>query len=233
MTITDPATATTTGADLELTRDGVDSSFDNGAISGFNAWFFSAFEGLINMMAAPHKAAAFADLDADVVVEIGAGTGANFEHLPEGTTVHAVEPSRRMHERLIARADQTSIHLDLQAGGAERIDLPDGSVEEVICSLVLCTVDDVDAVLAEVGRVLAPGGRFRFVEHVAARGFRGWVQRRIHGPWGWLFEGCDPHRHTAEAVREAGFSEVTVEERKLRRSLFWPVNTAVWGIAVR
>lgn len=52
-------------------------------------------------------------------------------------------------------------------------------------------------------------------------------------PWGWLFEGCDPHRHTTGAVERAGFSTVRHERPKLRHSLSWPVNTAAWGIATR
>ncbi|UOE21883.1 methyltransferase domain-containing protein [Thermobifida halotolerans] len=113
--------------------------------------------------------------------------------------------------------------------------LPDASVDEVICSLVLCTVTDPRQVLEEVRRVLRPGGRFRFVEHVAAPpgSFRSRVQQAIRRPWGWLFEGCDPHRHTVDIVREAGFATLRVRERKFRRSPFWPVNTAVWGIATR
>lgn len=210
-----------------------DRSFDNGLISRFNAWFFTAFDGLINSVAAAHKDAAFDGLRAETVVELGSGTGANFDRLPVGATLHAVEPSRRMHDRLRARAAAADIDLVLHASGAERIDLPDSSVDEVICSLVLCTVADPEAVLAEVRRILRPGGRFRFVEHVADDGVRGGVQQLIRRPWAWLFEGCDTHRETAATVRAAGFSDVTIANRKLRRSPFWPVNNAIWGVAVR
>lgn len=82
-------------------------------------------------------------------------------------------------------------------------------------------------------RVLRPGGSFRFVEHVAAprAAIRRVVQRAIRRPWGWVFEGCDPGRHTVETIERAGFAAVRVEPRNFRRSLFWPVNTAVWGVA--
>ena len=213
-----------------------DSSFDHGAVSRFNAWFFTAFAGYINHVARRHKQAAFADLDTSgTIVEIGAGTGANLAHLPAGTHVVAVEPSRAMHARLQRRCAEAGIDATVVAGGAESIPLPDGSVDEVICSLVLCTVADPERVLDEVRRVLRPGGRFRFVEHVAAprRGVRRMIQRAIRRPWGWLFEGCRPDRHTIDAVRAAGFSEVRAEHRRFRRSLFFPVNTAVWGVAVR
>ena len=212
------------------------SAFDHGAISRFNAWFFTAFAGYINHVTRAHKLAAFGGLRAGAsVVEIGAGTGANLQYLPPGTHLYAVEPNLRMHELLLRRSAAAGVDVTVLATGAEAIPLPDASVDEVICSLVLCTVQDPDRVLAEVRRVLAPGGRFRFVEHVAAprRGIRERVQRGIRRPWGWLFEGCDPHRHTPETIERAGFTEVRFERRKLRHSVFWPVNTAAWGIAVR
>jgi SAM-dependent methyltransferase len=210
--------------------------FDHGAVSRFNAWFFTVFAGYLNHVARDHKQQAFGGLRSEAsVLEIGAGTGANLHHLPPGVHLYAVEPSLRMHDRLRRRCAAAGVDVTVLAVGAEAIPLPDASVDEVICSLVLCTAGDPDGVLAEVRRVLRPGGRFRFVEHVAAPrpGVRARVQRAIRRPWGWIFEGCDPHRDTPDAVARAGFSEVRVERRRLRHSVFWPVNTAAWGIAVR
>jgi hypothetical protein len=59
------------------------------------------------------------------------------------------------------------------------------------------------------------------------------VQRAIRRPWGWVFEGCNPGPHTVARLEAAGFRDLHVEHRKFRRSPFWPVNTAVWGLAVR
>jgi ubiquinone/menaquinone biosynthesis C-methylase UbiE len=227
---------TTTDPDHTLSPDTETSqSFDHGAVSRFNAWFFTAFAGYLNVAAKHHKQHAFDGLAAPVVVEIGAGTGANLKHLAPGTHLIAVEPSRAMHARLRERCEAAGIELTLIAGGAENIPLPDESVDEVIASLVLCTVHDQQQALSEIRRILRPGGRFRFVEHVAAphRGVRRIVQRAVHRPWGYLFEGCDPARHTIDVIARAGFSEVRSERKKLSRSLFWPVNTAAWGIAVR
>jgi SAM-dependent methyltransferase len=210
-------------------------AFDNGARSGFNAWFFDRLDRYINHLSRAHKESAFAGIEAGTVVEIGAGTGANIRYLPAGTRLIAIEPNLRMHDRLRRRCRRAGIDLTIVAGGAEVIPLADGSVDEVICSLVLCTVSDTDQVLAEIQRVLKPGGRFRFVEHVVApqRGARRAVQRAIRRPWGWVFEGCNPGKDTVGLLQAAGFDALEVEHRKFRRSLFWPVNTAVWGIAVR
>jgi SAM-dependent methyltransferase len=210
-------------------------AFDHGTISRFNAWFFTAFAGYINHIARRHKSRAFDGLTGRTILEIGAGTGANLALLPPGARLVAVEPSLRMHDGLRERSAAAGVDVEIHATGAEAIPLPDASVDEVISSLVLCTVPDPDRVVAEVRRVLRPGGRFRFVEHVAAprRGVRRGVQRAVRRPWGWLFEGCDPGRHTIDTIRRGGFASVHIERRKFRHSFFWPVNTAMWGVAVR
>lgn len=222
MTITDHAPA-------------LDDTFHHGARSRFNAWFFRAFDRYINHIAASHKRMAFAGIEADRIVELGAGVGANFAHLPEGATVVAIEPSEAMHDALRRRAAEHRVELELIGGRAERLPLPDASVEEVICSLVLCTVEDPDATVAEVRRILRPGGRFRFVEHVAAPSWspRRWLQHGLRRPWSWIFEGCDLCRDTGALVERSGFSTVDVRRGRLRRSAFLPVNTVVSGVAVR
>jgi SAM-dependent methyltransferase len=211
------------------------AAFDHGPVSRFNAWFFSAFDRYINLIARRHKQAAFAEIDSDVVVELGAGVGANLGYLPAGTRLIAIEPSQQMHDRLQARAEQAGVDLELIAQGAESLPLEDAAYDEVICSLVLCTVADPDRVLGEVRRILRPGGRFRFVEHVAAPAWspRRWLQGIIRRPWSWLFEGCTLDRDTASRIRAAGFGEVELRRERFHWSLFVPVNTTIWGVATR
>jgi ubiquinone/menaquinone biosynthesis C-methylase UbiE len=214
---------------------GAPPAFDHGAVSRFNAWFFHVFDRYINHIARRHKQAAFEGITTDVVVEIGAGVGANLGYLPPGTRLIAVEPALRMHERLRDRAAQAGIELELLAQGAESLPLEDATYDEVVCSLVLCTATDPDRILAEVRRILRPGGRFRFVEHVAAPSWspRRALQRALRRPWAWLFEGCTLDRDTGARVRAAGFSDVRLQDERLHRSLFVPVNTTIWGVATR
>ena len=124
------------------------------------------------------------------------------------------------------------MHLELHDRVAERTDLPDHSVDTVISSLVLCSVADPGAVLAEVRRVLRPGGTYRFVEHVVARSgtpTRG-LQRVLRRPWAWTFEGCSCERDLEHVVRAAGFVCVDVERYRLHTP-FIPFNTHIAGTA--
>ena len=239
MTVTDNTPHTISIADdagaTERHDPAAIDTFHHGARSRFNAWFFRLFDRYLNHIAARHKAMAFAGIEGDRIVELGAGVGANFAHLPEGATVVAVEPSEAMHAALRRRAEERGVDLELLGARGERLPLPDASVDEVICSLVLCTVDDPVRTVAEVRRILRPGGRFRFVEHVAAPAWspRRWLQHGIRRPWSWIFEGCDLCRDTGALVEAAGFSSATVHRGRFRRSVFVPVNTVVSGIAVK
>jgi len=209
------------------------AAFDNGWRGRFNAWFFQVFDRYIAHVTRRLKDAAFGDIEAGTIVEIGPGVGANFDYIPRGSRLIAMEPNLPMHGPLRERAEERGIDLEIHAGGAESIPLADGSVDDVLCSLVLCTVDDPTVVLQEIRRVLRPGGRFRFVEHVAAPSSspRRLLQRVIRRPWLWLFEGCDVCRDTGRTVESAGFASVDQHEALMRHSVFVPVNSALRGIA--
>ncbi|MFG1603436.1 class I SAM-dependent methyltransferase [Actinoplanes sp. NPDC049265] len=197
----------------------------------FNAAFFGVLGPYIDRSVRRHKQRVYADLPS-TVVEIGAGVGANLRYLAPGTTLIAIEPNRPMHGRLAAAAGRRGVRLDLRERVAERTGLPGGSADAVISSLVLCTVADPGEVLAEVRRILRPGGTFRFVEHVAAPDgtlTRG-LQRALRRPWAWTFEGCSCERDLAAQVRGAGFSRVDVRAYRLH-SPFVPFNTQIAGIA--
>lgn len=197
----------------------------------FNALFFTALDRYLDHLLRPQKRSRFGALPA-TVVELGPGVGANLRYLRPGTRLIAVEPNPAMHDRLRARAARARIDLELHNTVAEQLDLPDESVDAVISSLVLCTVTDPDAVLAEVHRILRPGGRYAFLEHVAApegSPLRR-LQRAARRPWRWTFEGCSCERDLQAVIESAGFAETAVDAYRLR-SPFLPVNTQIAGVA--
>jgi SAM-dependent methyltransferase len=160
------------------------------------------------------------------VLEIGAGTGLNVEHYPAGSNVTYTEPDPHMAKRLRARG------VDVVQAGAERLPFADDSFDTVVSTLVFCTVPDVAASLREVRRVLTPGGRLLFLEHVrAAPGSRleRW-QDRLHGPWHALACGCNCNRDLLAALAAGSFS---VEEVRHESWRFMPriVRPVVIGAA--
>ncbi len=209
------------------------SVHDNPIRGRLNAWFFHVMESTMDAHYGARKRALFADLPR-TIVEIGAGAGANLRYYRAGTHVHAIEPNPHMHARLAARAASLGVGVTIHTAPAEAIPLPDASVEAVVSTLVLCTVHDPAAVLAEVRRVLRPGGRFVCLEHVAAEEGTALaaLQRAIRRPWAYVFEGCHTHRETGRALTDAGFSALSVE-RFRQPTPFVPVRPHLVATAVR
>lgn len=198
-----------------------------------NALFFSALDRYLDDLLRPHKQALFAGLP-PTVVELGPGVGANLRYLPAGTRLIAVEPNPAMHGRLRARAARAQVDLELHATVAERLELPDASVDAVISSLVLCTVADPAGVVSEVHRVLRPGGRYAFLEHVAApegTALRR-LQRAVRRPWGWAFEGCSVERDLRTVIEAAGFADTRIADRRIPGP-FLPASTQIAGVATK
>jgi ubiquinone/menaquinone biosynthesis C-methylase UbiE len=142
------------------------------------------------------------------VVEVGAGNGLNFAHYPSSVTeVVAVEPEPYLRERAQERGRAAPVRVQVVEGSAEALPLEDASVDAVVVSLVLCSVADQAAALAEARRVLRPGGELRFYEHVIShrpakavfqRAFTRTIWKRISG-------GCHMDRDTGRAIADAGF----------------------------
>src|SRR4051812_24380053 len=132
-----------------------------------NARFFEVMDGYLHRRLGARKQALFADLPR-TVVELGSGAGASMRYLAPGSSLVAIEPNPYAHDALRRTAARHGIEVDIREEGAESTGLASHSVDAVICTLVLCTVKDPAAALAEVHRILRPGGRFVFIEHVAS-----------------------------------------------------------------
>jgi ubiquinone/menaquinone biosynthesis C-methylase UbiE len=155
---------------------------------------------------------------------VGLGPGTDLLFVPAAvTSVAAVEPEAAMRRMASALARRHGIDVDIVDGVGESIPFPDHSFDSVHIGLVLCSVDNVGATLAEIRRVLAPGGRLVVLEHVRGEGLMGWFQDLIAKPWSWLASGCEPNRRTIDAIAAAGFD--TGGLSRIRRILVPPPCT--------
>ncbi len=142
-------------------------------------------------------------------LEIGAGSGLNLEHWPPDAELVVSEPFEPMAAELRKKVGDSRPATEVVVAAGESLPFPDDSFDTVALTMVLCTAPDPAAVLAEVERVLRPGGRFLFLEHVRAREERlaRW-QDRLHGPWYVFGHGCHCNRDIA-ATLAASPLEVT------------------------
>jgi len=157
---------------------------------------------------AEHRAEMLAGLEGRVI-EIGAGNGLNFAHYPATVTaVLAVEPEPYLRDRAAEAAASAAVPVAIVDGVADELPAGDGDFDAAVASLVLCSVPDQAVALAELRRVLKPGGELRFYEHVLATGRLGSTQRRLDdwGIWPRLSGGCHGARDTAAAIARAGFA---------------------------
>jgi ubiquinone/menaquinone biosynthesis C-methylase UbiE len=168
------------------------------------------------------------------VLEVGAGNGLNFPHYPATVSeVVAVEPEPYLRRLALAAASRAPVPIRVVDGTAEALPAPDAGFDAVVASLVLCTVADPDRALAEARRVLRPGGRLRFYEHVRAEDPRlaRW-QDRLERPWGWLVGGCHPNRDTVAAITAAGLRVIQLDRFDLP-AMPPPARPHVLGVAER
>lgn len=144
------------------------------------------------------------------VLEIGAGTGASLPHYPAAVTrLVLTEPDRSMSSRLATRLAAAPMPTELVRASATTLPFAAASFDTVVSTLVLCTVPDQPAALAEVRRVLRPGGTFLFLEHVRSDDPRhARRQDRLTLPWRLVAGGCHPNRRTLQGIVDAGFEVV-------------------------
>lgn len=136
------------------------------------------------------------------VVEIGSGTGVNLQHYPSAIDeLVCTEPEEPMARRLRTKAQSSGLNVSVVETPAEKLPFEDDSFDTAVTTLVLCTVDDPARALDEVARVLKPGGRLIFLEHVRATEpeLARW-QDRLHPLWVRFGHGCHCNRPTLESI---------------------------------
>ena len=147
------------------------------------------------------------------VLEIGAGTGLNLRHYPDQVEeLVLTEPMDGMADRLERRVATGERAARVERAPAESLPFPDDSFDTVVSTMVLCTVEDPGRALAEIVRVLRPGGQLLFIEHLRSDQQR-WArwQDRLEAPWAAFAEGCRCNRRTLELIESSPLSVGDVE----------------------
>lgn len=167
------------------------------------------------------------------VLELGVGPGLNFRHYPATVRrVLAVEPENRLRRIANREARLATAPVSVVPGVAEDLPMADASCDAAVVSLVLCSVADIDRAIAELRRVVRPGGELRFFEHVVSD--RTWVartQRVADHVWPGLCGGCHAGRDTLAALSAGGFDVERCRRFPLRTSSLLPTSPHVLGVA--
>lgn len=170
-------------------------------------------------------------LDGDVL-EIGPGRGDNLRHYRSSVRWTGLEPNISQHRRIEEQAHRLGRSVRLLTGVAERIDLPEASVDAVVGTLVLCSVKDQVKSLAEIRRVLKPDGRYVFIEHVAAPA-GSWSRRAqaLYTIFSSRASGCHADREAWGAIEQAGFTSLDQQSIDLPEifglTIPWIAGTAI------
>ncbi|MDF6041089.1 class I SAM-dependent methyltransferase [Streptomyces sp. JH14] len=171
------------------------------------------------------------------IIDVGVGNGLNFAHYPLAVSeVVAIEPERCLRQLAVRSALRAGIPVDVVPGCAEALPVKSEAFDGAVASLVLCTVRNVERSLAEIVRVLRPGGELRFFEHVRAddRAMAATQRALDRTVWPLVCGGCHTSRDTLAAIERAGF---VVEEYRRVRMPEWgirlPTSSCILGVARR
>ena len=177
--------------------------------------FFAAWYDLLNSgvegRVVPYRRRTAGIAHGDVL-EIGGGTGANLPFYPSDASITFIEPDTHMIKRLRRSVAKQGRDATIVQRYGESLPFADGSFDAVVTTLTLCMVRDADAVIQEARRVLKPGGKFFFYEHVVSPRSRGrWLQHKLNPAWKCLTTGCNLDRDLTASIRGAGFASVELE----------------------
>jgi SAM-dependent methyltransferase len=165
------------------------------------------------------------------VLEIGVGSWRNLIYYRSADRLVGVESSRRHFAAARRRLRRLRPQAELVRARPERLPFPDASFDTVVASLALCTVRDQHVTLAEMARVLRPGGTLRFLEHVRSRRQGVTIIQDLLVPvWRIAVDGCHPNRDTLAAIEQAGFSVISMEYLRVPAG---PLLPTICGVAHR
>jgi ubiquinone/menaquinone biosynthesis C-methylase UbiE len=166
------------------------------------------------------------------VIEIGSGTGLTLPHYLHAERVAAIEPDEGMAGRIPPKAAASPAAVEIFDAEAESLPFADESFDEAVAVFVLCSVHDQGAALAEIRRVLKPGGALNVLEHVRGHGRLARWQDRLTPLQRKVFGNCHLNRDTRAAIAAAGFDVAGVDELKIPGSSPL-VRTGIYGRAIR
>jgi ubiquinone/menaquinone biosynthesis C-methylase UbiE len=153
------------------------------------------------------------------VLEIGGGTGANLSYYGAGVeSVTVTEPEPPMLKRLERKAREQNSQATVLRAPAEDLPFEDASFDTVVSTLVLCGVDDQPRAVRELRRVLKPGGRLIFIEHVRSDDPSVAKMQNRMNPVNRFFVCCDCNRPTLDTIRAAGFEVTDLEQTELPKA---------------
>jgi ubiquinone/menaquinone biosynthesis C-methylase UbiE len=181
---------------------------------------------------ADHRRRLLTSLRGDVI-EIGAGHGRNFAHYPASvSSVLAVEPDDTLRALAERAAERVAVPIRVVAAHADALPAADGSMDAAVLSLVLCSVPDPAGALAEIGRVLKPGGELHYYEHVRSdHPVYGFLEDAVTPLYSRVAGGCHLNRDIGRLIRAAGFEVVDEERFGFRPTRFAPSTAHLLGRA--